>query len=205
MSAITVSSSLTVTAIAGKSGKVSKGAENARALVSGMTNAGIVGAALSSKGAVGNTARAALAAHVVTLDNLLARESLDGSEWGNLLALLVGEFGIGTFNAASMKGKSGAVTYLTVTRNAIVLAFDLADTVKGQDRAKALLRQIDVVAAQVSALLAAADAARMAADAAMQAEVLALAAAADTAAADTAAADATQTEVEATQPEVEAT
>ena len=162
-SSITITGAFTVNALAGKSGKFSKGATNAASLVQGMTQAGVIGAALSSTGAVGNTARAAISAHVVTLEKLLAVDLLDGGQWGNLLALCVGKFGVATFNGATMRGKHGARDYLTVSRNAAVLAFDLSDTIKGQERARATMSTIDAVSADVTRLI---DAAQAVADAA---------------------------------------
>jgi hypothetical protein len=158
-SSITINGAFNITAIAGKSGKVSKGATNAVNLLNGMTQAGIIGAALSSTGAIGNTARAAIASHIVTLESLLNTDLLDGGQWGNLLGLAVGRFGVATFNAATMRGKLGVHDYMTVTRNAAVLSFDLADTAKAQDRAKKSIEAIDTVAADVDRLIAAANAA----------------------------------------------
>jgi len=177
---ISFSGSFAVSAIAGKSGKVSKGSTNAANLVRGMTQAGIIGAALSSKGAIGKTAQMALSAHVVTLGALLALPSLDGGQWGNLLALLVGEFGVPTFNAATMRGKAGCAAYCTVTRAAFALAFDLADTEKAQSRALANIRSIDFVASDVGRLIEVANVERMSADAAADALTLAGMADADT-------------------------
>jgi len=147
--------------MANKAGKVTATAEKVAATLNSMSNAALVGAALTSKGAIGKQAQAALIGGAVTLQSLLAAESLDGGQWGDLFALLRGAYGVADYNRSTMRGRAGAVAYVGAVRVSLVQRFDRAETVKAQDNAYKALQAFDVVAADVHRLSTAADSAAM--------------------------------------------
>jgi hypothetical protein len=99
---------------------------------------------------------------------------LDGSQWGDLLGLLVARFGVADYNRATMVGKAGTVAYMRAVRTAGVVRFDRAETVKSQQAALTHLDSVDAVTGDVQRLLDVAAQAAQAAQAARDAQSQAL-------------------------------
>ena len=81
--AITLTTTLavrTAPAIANKRGIITASATRTADIVNAMSENAIVGAAMSGKGAVGKTARAAIA-YVTTLASLLSKLAIDGGQY----------------------------------------------------------------------------------------------------------------------------
>ena len=146
-----------------KTGKVSVSNEKAAALLNGSDKQTIVSAALTSRGAIGKTAKTALLSSVKTLETLLSAPELDGSEWGNLLTLLAGEFGVDCFNRATMSGKQGCQRFIDLTVQALEVKFSKCETVKAQQRVMPVLQQALDAKANVARLLDVAEQQRRAA------------------------------------------
>ena len=181
----TIAQSLSIALPVNKKGEVSKATHKAGRLLSENRGA-IVGAALYGSGAVASVARATLRAVVPTLEGMLSRDSIDGSEWGTLLALLVADGGMADYAENGHKGKQGCIAYATTAYKAAELAYMRADTVKAQDRAINRIERAGNILAQVNALVASAEHARMLADQATADQATADQATADQATADTA-------------------
>lgn len=147
-----------------RTGKVSASNEKAAALLNSSDKQTIVSAALTSRGAVGKTAKTALLSSVKTLETLLSCAALDGSEWGNLLTLLAGEFGVDCFNRATMSGKAGCERYIALTVQALEVKFSKCETVKAQQRVMPILQQALDAQANVKRLIDAAEQQRRAAE-----------------------------------------
>lgn len=138
---ITTSSFLPVV---GKNGKVSRQAEKVSEALNSLSARGIVGAAMTGKGAIGTQARKALASEAITLDYLLSLPRLDGSQWGDFRGLLQAEFGVGCM-ASHMRGRRGCAEYMNAVVLAKTLAFTVAETEKTAKAAQtALSRALDV-------------------------------------------------------------
>lgn len=155
------------TPTANKDGKVTATAEKNTHVLNRLTDSAILGAALTGRGAVAKLARSHVAKNATTLAGLLAADSLDGSQWGDLLGLLVAEFGVGQFSRATMRGKNGTELYLASVRAATAARFDRAETVKQQNAALTLIDRIDTATVQVRRLIEEAESARMLADTGM--------------------------------------
>ncbi len=167
-------------ALANKKGKVTVSSEKTAHALNLLSGRAVIGAALDGKGAIGKQARMAIRTQAVTLDGLLCQASLDGAQWGDLLGLLVAEFGVAHLNRTTMRGKAGAVAYMAQVVKSCELKFDGAETGKVSERAALALIRAQDVQVGVSALYAAAEAARIeaaAAAAAAEAEATAAAAA----------------------------
>lgn len=142
------------TAPLNKSGKITATGEKNALILNHASSRAVMGVALTGKGTIATMARAHLKNQADTLDQLLAVESLDGSRWGDLLALLVAEYGTSAFSRLTMRGKVGCSTYLSAVRAAAEASYLAAETVKRQDAALATLAQIDAATTQVDRLLA---------------------------------------------------
>lgn len=136
MSIITITSSFAPTL--NKAGKISAQSEKNALLLNSATAAAVLGVALTGRGTIATMARNGLKNHAVTLETLLSAEVLDGSQWGDLLALLVAAHGVGQFSRATMKGKQGCANYMEGVMSACSAAISRAETVKQQDRAIAM-------------------------------------------------------------------
>jgi hypothetical protein len=127
-----------------KNGKVSRMSEKVAEALNSLSARGIVGAAMTGKGAIGTQARKALASEAVTLDYLLSLPSLEGSQWGDFRGLLQAEFGVACM-AAHMRGRKGCTEYMYAVVLARTLAFTVAETEKTAKAAQtALSRALDV-------------------------------------------------------------
>jgi len=135
-----------------KHGKVTPTADKAVHILNTVDKATQLAVAITGRGALGKIAKSAVRASVVTLDLLLTAPSLDGSQWGDLLALLVAEFGLSNFSKG-MSGKSGCVAYCKVMALDTEKKFLLAKTVKAQDAARILLSRILDAQANVNRLV----------------------------------------------------
>lgn len=150
-----------------KAGKISVQSEKNALLLNSATAAAVLGVALTGRGTIATMARNGLKSHAVTLETLLSAEVLDGSQWGDLLALLVAAHGVGQFSRTAHKGKTGAQSYMRGVVDAASAAISRCETVKQQERAIAaydsavndegnVLRLIAVTQAQIDAAAAAA-------------------------------------------------
>ena len=81
------------------------------------------------------------------LPQLRVAESLNRDQWGNALALLVGEYGPQSFNRSTMRGRAGCALYLQAVERAALVRFDGAETVVAQDRA---MKAVDAVRADLA-------------------------------------------------------
>lgn len=147
-----------------KDGKITTTNAKAADLLRAASPRAVLAAAMGSRGAVGALARGAIAAQVLTLDQLLQSDTIDGAQWGDLLALLVGEFGTAQFSRAQHKGKSGAQSYMVGVIAACEATFARAESAKAQTRAIEALHSAQVAHDHVQRLITAAEHARMAAD-----------------------------------------
>lgn len=163
-----------------KQGKVTSTADKVAKALNSLNGRGLVGAALTGRGAVAKQARAAIAADAETLQSLVASHSIQGSQWGNLLGLLVAEFGPACLNRETMRGKVGAVRYCDAVLADLTAKLHKAETDKQTERAVTRLEFAQAVAdavrrlynvAQAEAEAAAAAAAAEAAEAAEAATV----------------------------------
>lgn len=156
-------SSSAITAPIGKNGKVSTTNAKAENLLRGASPRAVLAAAMGSAGAVGKLARDAIRSQVLTLDQLLQGDTIEGSAWGDLLTLLVGEFGTAQFSRAQHSGKNGARAYMAGVVAALEATVSRAETVKSQTRAIEALHAAQVASDQVARLINAAEQARIAA------------------------------------------
>lgn len=135
-----------------KSGKVTATSEKRAALLNGLDQQGITSIAMHGKGAMAKQAAAALGGE--SLESLLCSEvALSGAQIATLRAHLVGAWGEGNFNRATMKGLTGMVTFLETVRLSLVHRVSVAETVKAQDSAMKRIELCDKQAAQVQALV----------------------------------------------------
>ena len=143
-----------------KAGKVTRTAEKVSDALNSLSDKGLMGAALTGKGAISKFAKQALKGQAVTLDSLLALPSLDGSQWGDLFGLLKAEFGV-TCVSDAMKGKKGAVSFMAAVVAAMNARYLKADSGSATDRAVKALMHAESVQAEVARLLEASEAAAM--------------------------------------------
>ena len=130
--------------VIGKNGKVSRASEKVAEAMNSLSARGIVGAAMTGRGAIGSQARKALASEAITLDYLLSLAGLDGSQWGDFRGLLQAEFGVACM-ASHMRGRRGCAEYMDAVVMARTLAFTIAETEKTMKTAQAALaRALDV-------------------------------------------------------------
>jgi len=130
--------------VVSKNGKVTRQAEKVSEALNSLSARGIVGAAMTGKGAIGTQARKALASEAITLDYLLSLPGLDGSQWGDFRGLLQAEFGVACM-ASHMRGRKGCTEYMDAVVMARTLAFTVAETEKTMKSAQAALaRALDV-------------------------------------------------------------
>lgn len=153
-----------ITALVNKNGIVSTTNEKAANLLRSASPRAIIAAAMGSKGAVGALARASVRSQVLTLDQLLQSDTIDGAQWGDLLALLVGEFGTAQFSRAQHAGKAGAVAYMAGVTAACEATVARAETVKAQTRAIESLQLAQATHDNVKRLVTAAENARIEAE-----------------------------------------
>ena len=157
--AITLTTTLavcTAPAIANKKGIITASAARTADIVNGMSETAIVGAAMSGKGAIGKTARAAIA-NVTTLASLLSRPAIDGGQWADVFGLLVQEFGQNpSGHVMGFKAKPRCAEYLKQVRVNLDARFINAETVKAQKMAIASLDHLTIVERDIARLLAAA-------------------------------------------------
>ena len=145
-----------------KSGKVTRTAEKVSDALNSLSDKGLLGAALTGKGAIAKQARQALKSQAVTLDSLLFSDTLDGAQWGDLFGLLKAEFGVACVSDA-MKGKKGAVAFMTAVvadKQARILRADAGDPTA---KATMYLMEAETVEKEVARLYAASEAAALAA------------------------------------------
>lgn len=83
-------------------------------------------------------------------DVLLRQESLDGSEWGELLLALVAKHGKHAFRRDAHRGKQGCIDYLSAARDHAV---DGLLSNSGRTRYNDLIKSIDADVLQVRRLL----------------------------------------------------
>ena len=137
-----------------KQGKTTATGEKNATILNNASSRAVLGVALTGHGTIATMARNHLKGQADTLPSMLASGALDGSQWGDLLALLVAEFGTGQFSRATMRGKTGCTGYLDSVRSASEAAYARAETRKAQDRALETLERIDAAIVDVDRLLA---------------------------------------------------
>ncbi len=123
----------------GKNGKISATSEKIALILNSADASGLTALARDGKGKVGTLAREAVLGNAFGLPQVRAAQELDGSQWGNTLALLVGEYGPAYLNRATMRGKAGCVAYMAHVVATLRVKVDSCETVKAQDRAIAAL------------------------------------------------------------------
>ena len=124
----------------GKNGKISATAEKIALVLNSADQSGLTALARDGKGKVGTLAREAVLGSAFGLPQVRVASELDGSQWGNALALLVGEYGPSYLNRATMRGKSGCVAYMAHVVAVLRVKVDSCETVRAQDRAIAMLQ-----------------------------------------------------------------
>lgn len=135
-----------------KAGKVTATAEKRAALLNGLDPSGITSIALHGKGAMAKQAAAALGGE--SLESLLRMDvALSGAQIATLRAHLVGVWGEGNFNRATMKGLTGMVTFLETVRLSLVHRVAIAETAKTQNNTMKRIELCDAQMAQVQALI----------------------------------------------------
>ena len=107
-----IMATFTFTASANKAGKVTATADKVAATLNQFSDSALLGAALTGRGTIAKMARVAVKGTATTLDTLLNMPALDGSQWGDMFALLRAEFGVACWARESMKGKKGAVAFM---------------------------------------------------------------------------------------------
>ena len=122
-------------AVEGKNGKISATSEKIALILNSADQSGLTALARDGKGKVGTLAREAVLGHAFGLPQVRVAQELDGSQWGNVLALLVGEYGPAYLNRATMRGKAGCVAYMAHVVATLRVKVDSCETVKAQDRA----------------------------------------------------------------------
>ncbi|NVN99241.1 MAG: hypothetical protein HXX17_07955 [Geobacteraceae bacterium] len=132
-------------------GEESTGNMKAAVVLREASTMALISAAVNGKGAVRKVAIANLSG-LQSVDKFTSCDALDGAEWGDFLAALVGEFGVADFNRATMRGKHGAGSYMATVRSALVVKFNRAETVKAQETAQKKLSRAQDVAAHVTRL-----------------------------------------------------
>ena len=160
-----------------KQGKVTLNTDKAVNILNSSSSATQLAVAITGKGAIAKIAKSAVRSSVITLDQLLTSPTIDGSQWGDLLAMLVAEFGLSNYSKA-MSGKSGCQTYCRSVALDAERKFLRAETVKAQRSAQSTLEKILNAQANVVRLAAVhqhqVDAAIAAQDAAESSELAAV-------------------------------
>ena len=123
----------------GKNGKISATSEKIALILNSADASGLTALARDGKGKIGTIARDAVLGHAFGLPQVRVAQELDGSQWGNTLALLVGEYGPSYLNRATMRGKAGCVAYMAHVVATLRVKVDACETVKAQNRAIAAL------------------------------------------------------------------
>ena len=161
MNAITKIGSFVATE--GKNGKISATSEKIALILNSADASGLTALARDGKGKVGTLAREAVLGNAFGLPQVRVAQELDGSQWGNTLALLVGEYGPAYLNRATMRGKAGCVAYMAHVVATLRVKVDSCETVKAQDRAIAALNAAVADYDHISRLYQVSENARMAA------------------------------------------
>ena len=146
----------------GKNGKVSATAEKIALTLNSVNKDGLTALARDAKGAIGTQARAAILGAAFGLPQLRVAESLNRDQWGNALALLVGEYGPQSFNRATMRGRAGCSLYLQAVERAALVRFDGAETPVAQKRAMDAVEAVRADMAHIGRLVAVVEAEMMA-------------------------------------------
>lgn len=124
-----------------KAGKVTATAEKQSELLNALDSRGILSVALNGKGKISKAAQSRIGGD--TLDGLLySAVKLEGAQVNTLRALLIAEYGEGLFSRASMKGLDGLALYLKAVYSQAESRWLAAETVKQQDRQKAILQTV---------------------------------------------------------------
>jgi hypothetical protein len=153
-----------------KAGKITATAEKRAVLLNGLDNRGILSVALNGKGAMARQAANAISAD--SLESLLSSEvALSGDQIASLRAFLVGQYGEGGFNRATMRGLGGMVTYLEGVTLLLNHRFMVSETAKGQENAIKAIDGVRVMLNQLSALIVLRDNAILASQASIVANV----------------------------------
>lgn len=138
-----------------KRGKITENAKKSAYILNSATSVNTLKAlARDGKGEIGKRAKNAILGDAKGLDFYRNLNTIDGrtAHWGELLTLLVGEYGVGTFNRESMRGKAGCIKYLEVTFKAFELKLENAIYTKGQERAEVNLAKVQTDLAIVNRL-----------------------------------------------------
>ena len=146
----------------GKNGKVSATAEKTALILNSVDKDGLTALARDGKGTIGAQARAVILGGAFGLPQLRVAEKLDRDQWGNALALLVGEYGPQAFNRSTMRGRAGCSLYLHAVERAALVRFDGAETVIAQKRAMDAVDAVRADLAHIDRLIAAVEADMMA-------------------------------------------
>ena len=146
----------------GKNGKVSATAEKIAMTLNSVNRDGLTALARDGKGTIGAQARAVILGGAFGLPQLRVAEALSRDQWGNALALLVGEYGPQSFNRSTMRGRAGCALYLQAVERAALVRFDGAETVVAQDRAMKAVDAVRADLAHIQRLVAAVEADMMA-------------------------------------------
>ena len=150
-------------ALEGKNGKISATSEKIALILNSADQSGLTALARDAKGKIGTLARDAVLGHAFGLPQVRVAQELDGSQWGNTLALLAGEYGPAYLNRATMRGKAGCVAYMAHVVATLRVKVDSCETVKAQDRAIAALNFAMADYDHISRLYQVSENARMAA------------------------------------------
>ena len=162
----------TFTPTEGKNGKISATSEKIALVLNSADLGGLTALARDGKGRVGTLAREAVLGSAFGLPQVRVATELDGSQWGNALALLVGEYGPSYLNRATMRGKSGCVAYMAHVVAVLRVKVDGCETVRAQDRAITALQVATADYDHIARLFQASEAARIAAQSAIEADVV---------------------------------
>ena len=155
-----------ILAIPNKNGKVTRTAEKAAQIVSGMSDGAKLAAAINGKGAIGKHAAATIKG-ARTLGQLLAMPMIDGGQWADVFGLLVQELNVTPAGLVmSHKAKPRCLAYIAQVRDSLVSRFSSAETVKAQDLAQRQLERLTIIEAEIVRLVKASEAAAAAAAAA---------------------------------------
>jgi hypothetical protein len=93
--------------------------------------------------------------NVQTVETFTNAPAIDGGAWSDLLTALTARYGVAQYNSVTMRGKSGAVSYMALVVKALELKRELAETEKTQDAADAKLSEAKDTAAHVTRLFTA--------------------------------------------------
>ena len=128
-------------AVENKKGKITASAEKTADVLNASSVDTLKALARDGKGTVGTQARQAILGNAFGLAQLRLAASLNGGQWGQVLPLLVGHYGIACYNRLSMKGKDGAIKYIGAVIKNLEVKFDACETVKAQESVKKQLSE----------------------------------------------------------------